>query len=310
MEFTGERYVPATPGIEDLYLEHMSRYVYASAAALDRHVLDVGCGCGYGAHYLAVHGASGVLGIDPAEEAVRFASEHYRHPVLRFALMDAHRLALREAFDLVTCFEMIEHVEDAEEVLAQMAGVMAEDGLLLVSTPNRAVYRSDRQAPNPFHVREYTRREFEHLLATRFAWFSVLDQQWAEGVAIGAAGTVGGELKASLVSDDGSGSGALALEAEPPYFLAVCAKSVDAADKAQALGSLALVCGSVRYRALKNHLANLEREFDKRGRWAKALDREVRRRDETIKRLQAELAASQGCGDSDRDKVPSADPAV
>ena len=117
MEFTGERYVPGEQGLEELYVEHMSRYVFAGDIAVGRRVLDLGCGCGYGAHYMAIRGASLVVGIDSSEEAVDFAASHYSHPRLRFAVMDACGLSVRQGFDLVTCFEVIEHVSNAPGVL-------------------------------------------------------------------------------------------------------------------------------------------------------------------------------------------------
>lgn len=46
MEFTGERLVPTVPGYDDLFLEHISRYVLASALVEDARVLDADCGCG------------------------------------------------------------------------------------------------------------------------------------------------------------------------------------------------------------------------------------------------------------------------
>jgi hypothetical protein len=292
MEFTGERYVPATVGIEDLYLEHISRYACASALAPGKRVLDVGCGCGYGSHYLACHGASAVLGVDNAEDALRFAREHYVHPALDFALMDAGRLAVGSRFDLVTCFEAIEHVADAPGVLRQIAGVMSEGGILLVSTPNKAVYAAGGPGgTNPFHRREYTLQEFECLLGKQFASVCILGQYWTEGVALAACGDPGdGDFKAILIGDDGSGSGRLALSEEPPYFVAACAETLSRETLEARVRPFAVLSGTARYAALKCRLHDLAQEFDTRGAWARRLDKEVRERDETIRGLQAEIS--------------------
>ena len=58
------------------------------------------------------------------------------------------------AFDLVVSFETIEHVRDPEAVLDELRRVLADDGLLLISTPNKHQYLVD----NEFHEREFTAR--------------------------------------------------------------------------------------------------------------------------------------------------------
>jgi ubiquinone/menaquinone biosynthesis C-methylase UbiE len=307
MDFTGERYVPATVGIEDLYLEHISRYALAAALARGKRVLDVGCGCGYGSHYLALHGASVVLGVDTAEDALRFARERYSHPTLGFALMNAGRLAVDSAFDLVTCFEMIEHVEDAPAVLSQISGVMSKDGILLVSTPNKAVYvAGGRGGTNPFHRREYTLQEFERLLTNEFATVSIIGQYWTEGIALVAREDLKGcDFRAMLVGDDGSGSGRLALGNEPLYFVAACARTTTPKVLEAALEPFAVFAGTVRYAALKRHLHDLEQEFDKRGAWAQSLDKQVHERDQIITSLQAEVGKLRSQAAEDRDLIVS-----
>lgn len=299
MEFTGERYVPATAGIENLYLEHVSRYIYAAGLARDRCVLDVGCGCGYGTHRLAIGGASFALGVDVSDEAISFAREHYRHPALRFDVTDAGRMEVGGVFDLVTCFEMIEHVDDADGVLGRIAAAMSEDGLLLASTPNKEIYVAGGEGGvNPFHRREYTGQEFEDLLARHFAHVAVLGQHWTEGVAVLPAGGCDRRFEAELVDDDGSGSGALSLGDQPLYFIGVCAGTERGRKAAAKLGPLATVSGTARYQSLKSHLRALEAEFDKRGRWARRLDEEVARRDRIISDLRAEAEVLRAqCGE-------------
>jgi len=206
MEFTGERYVPGTPGLEELYVEHMSRYRFVKALAAGRLVLDVGSGCGYGTFHLAAAGARWALGIDVSPEAVIYSRASYRRPNLQFAVMDASRLCLGVPFDLVTCFELIEHVEDAEAVLAGVHQVLDERGVFVVSTPNKATYvAGGDEGKNPFHVREYYRDEFEDLLGGTFPEVTVLGQEWVEGMAlVGHPDLVGpGDTPAGRLPGDG-----------------------------------------------------------------------------------------------------------
>jgi 16S rRNA G1207 methylase RsmC len=54
LAFTGERFVPNSPDIDSrLRAEHMLRYLASRELVHGRHVLDVGCGEGYGSAMLA-----------------------------------------------------------------------------------------------------------------------------------------------------------------------------------------------------------------------------------------------------------------
>jgi len=316
MKFTGERYVPGAVGQEQLYIEHMSRYLFARGLARGRRVLDVGSGCGYGTYRLAEAGAESVLGVDIAPEAVAYASRNYRRPNLSFAEMDASCLELRGSFGLVTCFELIEHVEDAEGVLKGVREVLDDSGVFIVSTPNKATYAAGgADGDNPFHVREYHRGEFEDLLGSVFRSVRILGQHWVEGMVFrphpALAG--GGEAPAAGLPEDEvpapdsacdraaasarpagsvveSGAGPdRAADGEPPYFVAVCAAD-DVLDYViPGLTPLAVYNRAARYDMLKKAAIDLEREFDKRGEWAKGLDREVGLRDKTIDLLRRQL---------------------
>ena len=46
LEFTGERFVPGTPG--EIWYEHWHRYHHAAPIVAGREVLDIACGAGYG----------------------------------------------------------------------------------------------------------------------------------------------------------------------------------------------------------------------------------------------------------------------
>ena len=76
------------------------------------------------------------------------------------------------AFDLIVSFETIEHVRDPDALLDELQRVLADDGLLIVSTPNKHQYLVD----NEFHEREFLHEEFVALLEARFASVDVLLQ--------------------------------------------------------------------------------------------------------------------------------------
>jgi SAM-dependent methyltransferase len=170
VRFTAERYTPEAAdalGQEVVGLYHRFAYTYAASLVAPGHrVLDVGCGVGYGSQILRGAGAE-YLGIDVDPAAIAHAKARYDG---EFRLYDGVVLP-EERFDLVTCFQVIEHVAEPDGLLEQIArrGVEA-----VFTTPNRGVrLRPGEQPWNRYHVREYSRNDLRELLARHFPKVSV-----------------------------------------------------------------------------------------------------------------------------------------
>jgi SAM-dependent methyltransferase len=145
--------------------EHLARYWLAADLASGLDVLDAGCGVGYGAEMIARAGASRVVGIDLAPEAIAAASERVGE-MADFQVGDVQDLPFDEgSFDLVVCFEVLEHLEDPEPAITALKDVLREGGLLIASSPNRGVYPPG----NPYHLHEFTLEELRDALTARFA---------------------------------------------------------------------------------------------------------------------------------------------
>jgi 2-polyprenyl-6-hydroxyphenyl methylase/3-demethylubiquinone-9 3-methyltransferase len=101
-----------------------------------RRAADVGCGAGLLAEPLARLGAE-VTGVDPAPENIAAAQAHALGQGLSIDYRVGSVEALDGAYDLVTSLEVVEHVSDVRAFLQGLADALAEDGLLILSTPNR-----------------------------------------------------------------------------------------------------------------------------------------------------------------------------
>ncbi len=163
---------------------HLNRYEYACGFVGGRKVLDIACGTGYGCAMLAKSGAAFVTGLDLDAGAIQFARQTYSADNIRFDTGNAQHLADIEdaSFDVVTSFETIEHLPDVEAYLAELCRVLKPGGLFLVSTPDRrlesTLYPLRGRPNNPFHLREYTRRQFVEVVSTRFEPEELLGQSF------------------------------------------------------------------------------------------------------------------------------------
>jgi 2-polyprenyl-3-methyl-5-hydroxy-6-metoxy-1,4-benzoquinol methylase len=159
-----ERYVPEVMANTPIELEHLARYWWASALVRGRTVLDAGCGTGYGSEILARAGAKKVIGVDLADSVIAAARRSVESGP-EFHVGDVRRLTFGDGhFDVVICFEMIEHVEEQDSVLDELSRVLRKDGVLAISSPNKDVSGQH----NPHHVREFAPEELRLALLNRF----------------------------------------------------------------------------------------------------------------------------------------------
>lgn len=102
-----------------------------------KRVADVGCGAGLLAEPLARLGAD-VTGVDAAPENIDAARAHCEGQGLAIDYRSGGIESLAGRYDLITSLEVVEHVADTQKFVAGLAEAIAEDGLLILSTPNRS----------------------------------------------------------------------------------------------------------------------------------------------------------------------------
>jgi 2-polyprenyl-6-hydroxyphenyl methylase/3-demethylubiquinone-9 3-methyltransferase len=101
-----------------------------------RRTADVGCGAGLLAEPLARLGAE-VTGVDAAPENIAAARDHALGQGLAIDYRVGSVEALEGTYDLVASLEVVEHVAEPGAFVGGLASALADDGLLILSTPNR-----------------------------------------------------------------------------------------------------------------------------------------------------------------------------
>ena len=148
-------------------LEHIHRYIFASNYIKDKIVLDAACGTGYGSNYLSNY-AKMVYGIDINADVIDNNKEIYKKENLIFTNGSVYQLPYDDnMFDVIVSFETIEHVDNGEKVFSEFNRVLKDNGLLIISTPNKNI-SIQNNINNPFHVHEYFEEEFIEFLNKYF----------------------------------------------------------------------------------------------------------------------------------------------
>ncbi len=310
MEFTGERVVPGK--VEpDLLNEHLSRYLFARGFAPSRRVLDLGCGTGYGSAILA-ESAKSVVAVDISRETIVYARENYTQPGINFLVANSTHLPVRsESLDLVVCFEVVEHLSEQGRVLDEISRVLKQDGLLLISTPNRLYYTEERQEVNPYHTHEFDHEEFSSYLKRCFEEVEICFQNQVSSIFLGNS-EFSRALNTHIEKPDPN------WKTTSNFFLAVCAKKAGHVPKYQNLLFLPSTANLLRekeewiselesrLKGLDRRILRLQKEYDQqveestaqltkcnkefleRTDWANRLSEDLRQRDEHIIQLQRE----------------------
>jgi 2-polyprenyl-3-methyl-5-hydroxy-6-metoxy-1,4-benzoquinol methylase len=153
-----------------LHLIHMKAYRTGGELAAGKRVLDLGCNNGYGSRIMA-ETAADVLGVDVSERAIIEARIGPLPSNLRFECSTGRLLDLADAsVDIVTSFQVIEHVPDVGPYLSEIKRVLKDGGLALFTTPNASIRLDPHMKPwNVFHVREYTADELRRELEPHFS---------------------------------------------------------------------------------------------------------------------------------------------
>ncbi len=135
-------------------------------------VVEVGCGLGMGTRLLTDAGAR-VSATDYEATCLRYAKEHFGCAV-DYRQCSATDLPFADqAFDFATCVDVIEHIADYDQALAEMRRVTRQ--AVLFATPNRRPENTnpDGTPRNYWHQFEWTPEEIRAALARIFPRYEV-----------------------------------------------------------------------------------------------------------------------------------------
>ncbi len=133
----------------------------------DKEILDIGCSYGWLEKACIEKECKKIVGIDPDIHKVELCKENI--PLGFFFQGSAGKLDFEDnSFDIVTLYEVIEHVDKNSEplVFGEIARVLKAGGSLVLSTPFKNIWACLLDPAWYFGHRHYSREELENFLSS------------------------------------------------------------------------------------------------------------------------------------------------
>lgn len=168
LNFTGEYFIPGKSG-ERIEADHIERYRFASRFAAGKSILDIACGVGYSGPKFIEAGALSYNGVDINEKLIDYAKKYYGSDLISYSVGDITTFNNNKMYDLITCYETIEHVKNYEAAIQNLHSLLKPGGMLFISSPNRIVTSPNAltindKPSNEFHTQEFIPEELLSIL--------------------------------------------------------------------------------------------------------------------------------------------------
>lgn len=136
-------------------------------------IYDAGCGEGHFTEYLRKwYPAASITASDISENAISDARKEYSELNISFETSDIYSLDTSRQFNLVTCSEVLEHLERPWEVLREFEQISTD--YVLLTVPHEPIWRIlnmcrfkylKRLGNTPGHIQHWNRRRFKKMIA-------------------------------------------------------------------------------------------------------------------------------------------------
>ena len=271
MKFTGERFIPQSNEDAEIYIEHYHRYLAVKSLVKDKVVLDAACGAGYGSFILSSE-AQKVIGIDISEEAIEYARKQYQKDNLIYLVNSIEKIELEDhSVDVIVSFETIEHVDEElqHRFLKQIKRVLKKDGLLIMSTPDREIYSQLVNYQNEYHIKEFTKVEYEQFLKSYFAHIHLFTQGFK------VTSVINDQTRSPLLTNISDASIKDDYSIDEKYLIAICSDNAELVEEIN-FNSIVLESGK-KYNTQIRRILDLQIEVEERNTHLQKLDAEIER---------------------------------
>ena len=138
-----------------------NRYMFAREMSCENDVLDIGCGTGIGLN-LIIDSAKSLTCGDIDKEVLEILRDKYESDV-DILQVNAEDLSFEnDSFDLLIFFEAIYYLEDAIKFIRESKRVLRNDGKILISTANNALYDF---TPSKYSTNYYNVPDLQRILS-------------------------------------------------------------------------------------------------------------------------------------------------
>lgn len=173
-------------GIWHTWKWHSMKKLFKELKNKPQKILDIGCASGYLTSQIAAFFPDAeVFGIDSYKKAIEFGQKSY--PNIRFKFADAHKLPFsNQSFDLITCIETLEHLENPKGAIQEIYRLLKSDGNVLIGqdTDNllfRIIWmiwtKTIGRVWNNSHIHPYGPKALEQLI--RACGFKIIQKKFS-----------------------------------------------------------------------------------------------------------------------------------
>lgn len=150
LRFQREKYLPKIEYLKD----HFGKRFHEIRLA------DIGVGYGVFLHLLEnEYGLRHLYGMDPFPDSIEIAARYTSARIERGDITDEEWPLEKGFFDVITCFDVVEHLPDPGVFFDRVGAYLADGGLVVVTTPNKDLPYRMRAIPligfpdtNPTHI--------------------------------------------------------------------------------------------------------------------------------------------------------------